>query len=626
MKSCQFYVTVILIQFIGTLQSAEKKIDFAHDVLPILKSRCSECHTGDKHKGGLSMNDRATLLKAEVVVPGQSAKSELLKRITTTDAEERMPPKGNALTKREIDILKRWIDEGLAWEEGFTFNKVKYQAPLKLTQPKIPPTKAGFTHPIDRFVADYQAKLKVKPTPMLDDALFLRRLYLDVIGLLPTPKQLDDFLKDKSADKRDKAIKTVLNHRRAYAEHWLTFWNDLLRNDYRGTGYIDGGRKQITSWLYPALIENKPYDQFVRELIDPTALAEGFIKGIKWRGRVNASQVQELQFARNVGQVFLGINLKCASCHDSFIDNLKLKDAYGMAAIVSEHPLKIHKCDKPINELAEASFLYPELGNIDPKQPRKQRLKKLAELLTSKDNGWFTRTIVNRLWDRLFGRGIVHPVDVMSNRPWSQDLLDYLAGYLIEVDYDVKKLLEHIVTSKTYQSQVVSLAQPVEGDKYVFQGPLAKRMTAEQFLDAIWRITNTAPRTAHARVGNRGKEPVRASLVVADALMRSLGRPNREQVVTTRPAELSTLQALDLSNGEILANLLDRGAKNIQRQHPDWNREQLVEWLYRSAFSRSPTKVENEVASKVLSEKVTVRELSDYLWMVFMLPEFQLIR
>ena len=108
-----------------------------------------------------------------------------------------------------------------------------------------------------------------------------------------------------------------------------------MRNDYAGTGYIDGGRKAITDWLYKSLVNNKPYDQFVRELIDPSPESEGFSKGIKWRGRVNASQVPEIQFAQNISQVFLGLNMKCASCHDSFIDVWKLDDAYGLAAIIA---------------------------------------------------------------------------------------------------------------------------------------------------------------------------------------------------------------------------------------------------------------------------------------------------
>ena len=111
-------------------------------------------------------------------------------------------------------------------------------------------------------------------------------------------------------------VRRILDDNRAFAEHWLTFWSDLLRNTYAGTGFIDDGRRQITEWLYGALLTNKPYDQFVRELIAPEPEAAGFIRGIRWRGNVNSSQATEIQFAQSIGQVFLGINLKCASCHD----------------------------------------------------------------------------------------------------------------------------------------------------------------------------------------------------------------------------------------------------------------------------------------------------------------------
>ena len=128
---------------------------------------------------------------------------------------------------------------------------------------------------------------------------------------MPTPEQRAEFLKDDRPDKRALLVRRLLDDDIAYAEHWLTFWNDLLRNDYTGTGFITGGRKQITGWLYESLVSNKPYDQFVRELIAPGEEAVGFIQGIRWRGNVNSSQSQEIQFAQNVSQAFLGINLKC---------------------------------------------------------------------------------------------------------------------------------------------------------------------------------------------------------------------------------------------------------------------------------------------------------------------------
>jgi hypothetical protein len=589
-------------------------VDFAHDVLPLLKARCAECHTKGKYKAGLSMDTREALLKSKKVVPGKSGESDLIARVTSTNADERMPPKGPALTEKEVATFRAWIDQGLPWQEGFSFAKAVYVAPLKPRRPELPPARNGLTNPIDRVVDAYFRQHKVAWPKPLDDAAFLRRVYLDVIGLLPDKvASVDEFLDDTRPDKRQRLTRQLLADRRGYAEHWLTFWNDLLRNDYAGTGYIDGGRKAITGWLYPTLLDNKPYDQFVRELINPTIHNEGFVKGIKWRGNVNASQVPELQFAQNVGQVFLGVNLKCASCHDSFIDDWKLADAYGLAAVIAEKPLEEHRCDKPLGTKATAKFLFPELGTIDPALPVNDRLKRLAEILTSSDNGRLTRTVTNRLWHRLMGRGIVHPVDSMGVEPFSADLLDVLANHLTESNYDLKAVIELIVSSRAYQSQSVPVTNDTE---YVFRGPIAKRLTAEQFVDAVWRLTRTAPAKPAFDAGDRGKEPVRAALVKSDPLMRSLGRPNREQVVTTRPEDLSTLQALDLTNGKELAATLERGASNLRRAHqPD---EKLIESIYVWTLCRRPTAAELEIARDM--------DLPDLLWAVLMLPEFQLVR
>jgi hypothetical protein len=528
-------------------------------------------------------------------------------------------------------ILKRWIDEGASWESGFSFKARAFVAPLKPRRPALP---TGDGHPIDRILAKYFADHKLTAPPPLDDAAFARRAYLDLIGLLPAPSELNAFRADPSADKRASLVRRLLAEKRAYTDHWLALWNDLLRNEYKGTGYIDGGRKQITAWLYQSLLDNKPYDKFVRELINPSAESEGFAKGIKWRGEVNASQVVELQFAQNVGQVFFGANIKCTSCHDSFIDSWKLDDAYGLAAVIADKPLAIHRCDKPTGKTAGPKFLFPELGDIDPKQPKAMRLERLAELVTHRDNGRFTRTIANRIWHRLMGHGIVHPVDMMGDKPWSEDLLDHLATYLVDNRYDLKKLMEHITTSKAYQSKAVPITAEMAADDYIFRGPELKRLTAEQFIDAVWMLTNTGPAkpVAPASIPQfpdstpLERRFVRATLVDCDALMRSLGRPNREQVVTVRPEQLSTLQALDLANGQILASLLDRGAANFLKANPKATADELALRVFLRALGRKPTADELVAARGLIGEKLTANGLADLLWAVVMLPEFQLVR
>lgn len=780
------------------------EVDFNHEVVPLLKKHCTECHAGDKKKGSFSMNTRATLLEGSengvMLVPGQVAKSKILELVVSSDPDTRMPPKGPGLTPAEVEVLKNWIKEGAVWTEGFAFKQPAYEPPLKPRAVALPVAQPGREHPIDRLLDEYLQRQKIAAPALADDSTYLRRVYLDLIGILPTPEETAAFLANPNKDKRSVVARELLAREVDYAEHWMVFWNDLLRNDYAGTGYIDGGRKQITSWLYRSLINNKPYDVFTRELIAPAPESEGFSKGIIWRGATSAGQKPEMQFAQSVGQTFLGINMKCASCHDSFTDRWKLKDSYGLAAIYSDHPMELVRCDIPTGKMAAAAWIFPELGQVDATLPRAERLKQLAALMTHPDNGRFQRTIVNRLWHRLMGRGLVHPVDAMQTAPWNQDVLDLLANQLVATKYDLKEVLFFIVTSQAYQSQTQILQRDADDKGYVYHGPRAKRLTAEQFVDAIWRLTGTAPAKIDAGVMRardgvataallaqpiwsndtaKGKQPAanearvfrktvslaadvtraglviacdntyelwvnghkvgkgddwqspqsydlttvlkkgnndliavgrnggtapnpaglwvqlyvqladhkevvvatdkswqwsatlpnaqgalpaktewkpvalvpdvgwgegesrladqyamlskktmllpRAALMKSDLLQRSLGRPNREQIVSMRPTELSTLEAIDLSNGAGLTDLLNRGAAHLMQR--TWASPQaLVHWLYQAALCREPSPTELKISLEILGPKLTEGGVADLLWSVFMLPEFQLVR
>jgi hypothetical protein len=443
---------------------------------------------------------------------------------------------------------------------------------------------------------------------------------------------LAEFIADKRPDKRERLAARLLGQDRDYAEHWLTFWNDLLRNDYKGTGYIDGGRKQITAWLYSALLTNLPYDKFVAQLIEAAPGSEGFTKGIVWRGVVNASQTPQMQAAQNISQVFMGVNLKCASCHDSLVNDFTLADAYGLAGIYAEEPLEMVQCDKPTGHTAELKFIYPELGAIDPKADKAARLQRLAEIITERQNGRLTRTLVNRLWQRLLGRGLVEPVDDMEKAAWNADLLDWLAEDFASHNYDVRHLLQRIVTSRAYQLPAVNLGELNTPD-FVFRGPAVRRMSAEQFRDAVTSLTGigyAAPATEATKEFPLLKKSLtapgktRASLVPADPLMVALGRPNREQVVTTRPMAATTLQALEMTNGETLADILKRGAQNLVAE-AGGKTNTLIASIYQNALGRKPTRKELPVAREMVGEPARAEGVEDLLWSIVMLPEFQLI-
>jgi hypothetical protein len=392
---------------------------------------------------------------------------------------------------------------------------------------------------VERFVS----------TPdVVPDAPFARRAWLDIQGLLPPPQELQAFLADRAADKRSKLVDRLLADNDKYAEHWISFWNDLLRND-EGVNYHSetASRKSITNWLLGALKSNLPYDEFVRKLLNPSAAGdpEGFPIGVNWRGVVNASQTPAMQAAQNTAQVFLGVNLKCNSCHDSFISKWKLKDAYALASYFSqEEKLQLERCDVAQNDYATPSFLFPELN----RPYTEGRRAAAAAIFTDRRNGRLARTIVNRIWQRMLGTGIVADPDEMDGEPSDPALLDWLAADFVEHGYDLKRLIGTIAKSRAYQA------------------PLApRRLTAEQFSDAIAAITGDW----HVYQPSNGPGLYsRDWHVPADPLTRALGRPIRDQVYTTRDNAATTLQALELVNGETLTHWLNRGAKKMLGQLP----------------------------------------------------------
>ncbi|SMO48640.1 DUF1549 domain-containing protein [Fodinibius sediminis] len=787
----------------GTL-SETHKTELNVGVRRIFAQTCYRCHDSNEAEGGLVLNSEEAVMKGgdsgPVIVPGKPEESELIHRLTLPAGhEDVMPQKGSSLSPDQVELIRLWIEVGAPWsdEEVKTFR----EAPMALRAPAPPDTESDFDNPVDKFTAAYFKEHGISWPEPVDDATFMRRVYLDVIGLVPDPVELRAFVRDPSPDKRDRLVDSLLSRRHDYTQHWLTFWNDLLRNDYTGTGFITGGREQITDWLYEALYQNMSYNRMVRELTNPGERSDGFIKGIKWRGAVNASQTTEMQAAQNISQSLLGVNLKCASCHDSFVSNLTLEEAYGFAQVFSEDPLAIQRCEVATGDTAEASFIYSEeLGDIDESLSRDERLERLADILTQKQNGRLYRTIANRYWELFMGRSLVEPVDEMDNIPWNQELLDWLASDLIRHDYDLKRLISVIVRSKTYQLPSIGMSGEEAGsEEYVFRGPLRKRMTAEQFADAvskvaapfyysvaydpyekppaegawIWfntmendRVSQPDPGTYYFRhsfdlpaareiekaqllvtadeayklylngtlvgqgadwrkieridvteqlsqgtnliaaagrnggsipnpagmllnlriklkdgtalIVKSGKEGwkaldrqpktgwqtadfddsswgevrtfgssrsskhwgqllkfthdmgnqfnfARASLVENDDFLKEMGRPTRENVTTNRETEATLLQALELTNGDKLNEVMARGAERLVNEYGQAT-ERMMTDLYLTAYGREPGDHEQEILnSRLAADKPGKEQIEDILWAIVMNPEFQLI-
>ena len=618
----------------GPLDSSQVQ-DLNLEVRTILAHNCYTCHGETKVKGELRLDSKQAVFKGgkngSILTPGHPEKSELIRRVSLPrNHKDAMPSKGKGLTPTEIATLSFWIKQGAPWPSGPERSLFRVAAmPPRL--PVVPPPTGNLRSPVDLLVNTYFAKHNINWTTPVEDRIYLRRIYMDVIGLLPPPDSIDAFVKDSRPDKRALKVQQLLNRNHDYAQQWLSFWNDALRNDYSGTGYITGGRFGITKWLYTSLADNKRYDRFVKELINPDKNSDGFIKGIQWRGTINASQRTEMQAAQNVSQVFLGVNLKCASCHNSFVSDWKLDDAYAFANIFADSALEINRCDKPTGKMAGRRILFKELGNINPNAPKSERLKQLADSLVQPRNGRLYRTFVNRIWAQLMGRGIVEPLDVMDNEPWSQDLLDWLAYDFVTSAYDVKKLMYTILTSQTYQLPSVTLKEAgmLTAKDYVFKGMVRRRLTAEEFTDAVGQVME--PVYADSMIvydlmpGNiKPNIPfARAVLVKNDAFLTALGRPNRETVSTSRTSQASLLQALELTNGAQFNQALQKAAVKWKERYKD--PLTLTREIYKTALGRLPLKEEEAVALKALGNNPSVAAVQDFLWALALHPEFQLI-
>ncbi len=593
-------------------------IDFDRQIAPILSARCAMCHDAEKRSGGLSLATYPDVLNGgrsgTAIRPGNGSRSLIMQRITG-QTEPRMPFGGKPLSEAEIASIKTWIDEGARPNPNAPPAKPKWESSLALTAPAVPRSPwPSWSTPVDSFVAQYLARNGVKDPQPASDAQFARRAYLDIWGLLPPPEDLQQFVADKSGSKRQHLVERLLANNDRYAEHWISFWNDLLRNDEGANYYSEtASRKSISRWLLSSLEANLPYDQFVTKLIDPTGQddPDGFLVGVNWRGTVSASQTPALQAAQNTAQIFLGINLKCNSCHDSFISSWKLKDAYSLASYFSQDDkLELYRCDVAQHKYATPGFLYPELNRLPSSNSLSDRHAAAAAIFTDPRDGRLPRTLVNRFWERLFGHGLVENVDEMDDEPWNAELLDWLSADFVAHGYNMKRLIAIMVSSRAYGLAAVE-RKDGPSKQYVFRGPEVRRLTAEQFADAVASITgdwHVAPpsvdhiirkatvRSSASRTllpGGLTLLPVSAAFdtvprkdlstdlnetaagdysrewrIAASSLTRALGRPIRDQVFSTRDNQPTTIQGIELMNGETLTHWLNRGARRMLGELP----------------------------------------------------------
>ncbi len=476
-----------------------------------------------------------------------------------------------------------------------------------------PPDVGGPVHnDIDRFIvaAWERADLPEARTPpgLCDDAVFLRRVYLDLIGVIPTLDEARRFMGEESADKRERLIDELLSRDADYAAHWTPFWEDALGS---ATTSLQGGvptRGSYRDWIFGNFEKNKPFDVMAAELIDPSMPGHQAATVADANGRKsligfirNETHKDTLQTAANVGQVFLGTSMKCASCHNHF-ENAEWPQArfLGFAGMFSAGDLERIRCEAPSGEFVAAAFPFDIPGApADVPESLEGRLRRAAQLLTDPANPRFARSIVNRLWKRYLGLGLFEPADDfrLDRPPSHPELLEWLADDFMRHGYDLKRTIRLILSSRTYQlaydparEDRFDVAKPTE-PRY-FRSPSLRRMTAEQLIDSI-------------RVAVTQKLDPRRRLYLdktSTALTRALGKPaSRNEISTARPDDVAIVQALELLNGEEYHRLAYQGTllRELAARAAE-QPEQVIASAYQAVLSRPPTTAEVGIALKFL--------------------------
>ncbi len=386
--------TLLSLFVVGSLSeaTAQDGVDFRRDIQPLLASRCYKCHGPSTAEGGLRLDDRAAALKPaesgkHAVVPSKPQESELLKRITASDESERMPPDGKPLTAQQISLLRDWITQGAEFRNHWAFEPVTHPQPPKVKQ------QAWVQNPIDAFVLQGLEHAGLKPAPPADRVALIRRVTFDLTGLPPTPAEVDDFVK-ASATNAQSAIEQLVDRlldSPRYGERWARHWLDLVR--YADTNSFERDGVKPNAWKYRDYVirsfnDDKPYDRFIQEQLagdefaEPTIdtlTATGFYRLGLWDDEPadrKLARYDELDdILSTTSQVFLGLTLGCARCHEHKIDPIPQHDYYSMLAFIHEVPSYGTRSTQGMASQSDVS--PPEIvAQHIQKEERKRRIEK----------------------------------------------------------------------------------------------------------------------------------------------------------------------------------------------------------------------------------------------------------
>ena len=515
---------------------------------------------------------------------------------------------------------------------------VRYEGTLATLPVTILNPKPGFEFQeltqlnyIDEHIDAKLERLKIQPSPLADEATFLRRVYLDLTGAPPTPEQARAFLDDpeRSQIKRRKLIDELIGSE-GFVDHWSLKWGDLLQSNRDHLG--EKGLWAFRQWIRDAIQENTPYDEFVREML--TSVGSTYDTPAANFFRVNDDPKIAME---NTTQLFMGVRMVCAQCHDHPFERWTQNQYYQLSAFFAavgmrpgfdsgEQIVYLKRQEARMKHPKDGREIAPEYllatAGAPPIGSLQDRRAELAAWLTSEKNPYFAKSIVNRLWSYFFGRGIIEPVDDIraSNPPVNAALLDALERDFIEHGFDLRHTIRRIVTSRTYQASIETNEWNA-GDETNFSHFIPQRLPAESLLDALTIATGSRPEFEDLPEGFTAQQlpDPHAGMDSAGTatFLDMFGRPDREtSCECERRSDVSLPQAMSLINGptmgEAIADPEGRIAKALLAGASD---RELVEELYLAALARKPSAEELDQAITYLGAKRgRASQAQDLLW------------
>jgi hypothetical protein len=578
--------------------------------------------------------ERAELYPPQIVIEGQAIPQQMVVRATYTDG-----------TQRDVTALAVYLSnndnsatispEGLVTSAnpGEAFVMARFSTHTVGSQVIVLPTGRAYTPPdekpvnyIDELVGAKLRKLRILPAPLCSDAVFLRRVSLDITGQIPSEDEYRRFIHDGSPEKRAKLVDRLLE-RKEFSEIWAMNWAELLMIH----STLDMSYKSVflySNWLTEQIAHNVPIDRMARELLTASG-------GTFSNPPTNFYQVEKdtQKTAENVAQIFMGIRVQCAQCHNHPFDRWTLDDYYSFAAFFAQigrkqgedyrETIVFDRAGGEVRHPVHNRVMPPKLlGGAVPDVQGKDRRAVLADWLTSPDNPFFARSIANRIWAYFFGQGIVEPVDDfrVSNPPSNPELLAALARRLVDYRYDFKRLVRDLCNSHAYQRSTRAGSELAAGRN--FAEARIRRLRAEILLDGISQVTETKDKFQGLPSGAHAVQI--ADGTATNYFLTTFGRSPRETACACEVRTEPTLsQALHLFNGDTVERKVVAGGVVARMLAEKKTPAEIVRVLYARCYCREPSADElQKLLGVVHAAKSQRQALNDLFWAILNSREF----